>query len=174
MQKTSETSASCPPHRSSTPDLDAPRRGKNKTLAAWLACLGGTFGLHRFYLHGPGDLWGWLHPAPTLLGLWGLARLQTLGQDDRLAWLLLPLLGLQIAQTCLSAIVHGLQTPERWNARHNPRLAPDAAPGRTGWLTIGAVVCALMLGTIALMSALAFSFQRYYEDQARAGLELSQ
>ena len=28
---------------------------KNKTLATWLAFLGGPLGLHRFYLHGFGD-----------------------------------------------------------------------------------------------------------------------
>jgi hypothetical protein len=41
---------------------------KNKTLAAWLAFLGGPLGLHRFYLHGLGDPWGWLLPIPTALG----------------------------------------------------------------------------------------------------------
>ena len=37
---------------------------KNKTLAAWLAFVGGPLGLHRFYLHGPADLLGWLLPVP--------------------------------------------------------------------------------------------------------------
>ncbi len=147
---------------------------KSKTVAAWLALLGGPLGLHRFYLHGAGDPWGWLHPLPTALGLWGLQRVQTLGLDDRLSWLLLPLLGLQLAQTCLMAILYGLQPPERWNAGYNSRLAADDRAGHTGWSTIGAVVCALLLGATALMSALAFSFERYYQDQVRAGLELSQ
>jgi len=149
-------------------------RVKSKTVAAWLALLGGPLGLHRFYLHGAGDLWGWLHPLPTALGLWGLQRLQTLGLDDRLSWLLLPLLGLQLAQTCLVAILCGLQTPERWNACHNPGLAAEDSAGSTRWSTIAAIVCALLLGATALMSALAFSFERYYQDQVRAGLELSQ
>ena len=152
----------------------APLPAKSKTVAAWLAFVGGPFGLHRFYLHGRGDPWGWLHPLPTALGLWGLQRIETLGLDDRLCWLLLPLLGLQLAQTCLMAILYGLQTPERWNARHNPGLAPDNTAGGTRWSTIGAIVCALLLGATALMSALAFSFERYYQDQVRAGLELSQ
>ena len=30
--------------------------------------LGGSLGLHRFYLHGARDAWGWLHPWPTLVG----------------------------------------------------------------------------------------------------------
>jgi TM2 domain-containing membrane protein YozV len=41
---------------------------KNKTVAAWLAFLGGPLGLHRFYLHGLGDMLGWLLPIPTALG----------------------------------------------------------------------------------------------------------
>ena len=41
---------------------------KNKTLATWLTFFGGPLGLHRFYLKGLGDLWGWLLPLPTALG----------------------------------------------------------------------------------------------------------
>ena len=145
-----------------------PTPARHKTLAAWLAFVGGPMGLHRFYLHGWADLWGWLHPVPTALGLWGLERLQAQGQDDTLAWWLLPLLGFQIAQTCLTAILYALQTPAQWNARHNPTLGPEAAPGQTHWLTVGAIVCALMVGAVALMSGLALSIQRYYENEVRA------
>ena len=41
---------------------------KSKTLATWIALVGGSLGLHRFYLFGLRDAWGWLHPWPTLLG----------------------------------------------------------------------------------------------------------
>ena len=33
-------------------------RYRSKTLATWVAVIGGAFGLHRFYLHGRGDRWG--------------------------------------------------------------------------------------------------------------------
>lgn len=145
---------------------------RDKTLAAWLAFVGGPFGLHRFYLHGWSDLWGWLHPIPTALGLWGLERLQSQGVDDPLIWWLLPLLGLQVAQTCLTAILYALQTPAQWNARHNPTLPSEAAPGQTHWLTVGAIVCALMVGAVALMSGIAVTFQRYYESEIRAGQQV--
>ena len=49
---------------------------KNKTLAAWLAFVGGPLGLHRFYLHGLTDMLGWLLPIPTALGLYGIQRVQ--------------------------------------------------------------------------------------------------
>ena len=48
---------------------------RSKTLATWLAFLTGSLGLHRFYLHGLRDAWGWLHLPPTLLGLYGVSRM---------------------------------------------------------------------------------------------------
>ena len=39
---------------------------KNKTLAAWLAFLGGPLGLHRFYLKGWSDWLGWALWVPIL------------------------------------------------------------------------------------------------------------
>jgi len=147
---------------------------RHKTLASWLALTGGVFGWHRLYLYGWQDAWAWAHAIPTALGLWGVDRVLSHGQDDKLSWLLLPLLGLSIAVACLTAIVYALRTPEQWNTRHNPGLAPDATPGRTQWLTIGALVLALMWGTIGLMGGLAFGFQRYFEYQVEEGLKISQ
>ncbi|GAB4208333.1 MAG: hypothetical protein Fur0019_13960 [Tibeticola sp.] len=147
---------------------------KNKTLAAWLAFLGGPLGLHRFYLHGLGDWLGWLLPIPSALGLYGIERVFEYGQDDTLSWLLIPLLGFTIAGCALQAILFGLATPEKWNARYNPQSAPDAAPGRTGWLTIGAIATALLVGTAVLMASIAFGFQRYFEYQIEEAKKLSQ
>ena len=50
---------------------------KNKTLATLLALLGGPVGLHRFYLHGLRDRWGWFMPVPTLVGVAGVLRVRT-------------------------------------------------------------------------------------------------
>ncbi|MDP9107841.1 MAG: NINE protein, partial [Pseudomonadota bacterium] len=44
-------------------------RHKNKTLATLLAALTGVAGLHRFYLRGMHDRWGWLHVAAASAGL---------------------------------------------------------------------------------------------------------
>ena len=147
---------------------------KSKTLAAWIALLAGSFGLHRFYLHGLRDLWGWLHPWPTLLGIWGLLRMQQLGQDDRLAWALIPLAGLMVAQGALWAILYGLMPDERWNARFNPDAPSDAEAGGTRWATIFAIIIALMVGAGVLMASFAFSFQRYFEYQVEEGRRISQ
>jgi hypothetical protein len=149
-------------------------RTKNKTVAAWLACLAGGLGVHRLYLHGLGDMWAWVHAIPTALGLWGVDRVLTYGQDDKLSWLLLPLLGFSLAVACLTGIYYALQTPEKWNARHNPGLPADSRSGLTNFLTVFAMVFALMLGATAFMSGLAFSFQRYFEYQIEEGLKISQ
>lgn len=131
----------------------------SKTLATWIAVLGGTFGLHRIYLNGPRDVPGWLHLIPSTLGLFGVQRLREMGQDDRLGWLLAPLLGLMVAQAMLHAIVYGLTSDERWAARHGQPLQP------TGWGPVLGVIAALLLGATALMSSLAYGIQKLFEAQ---------
>lgn len=146
------------------------RRYRSKTLATWLALLTGALGGHRVYLHGWRDTWAWLHPAPTLLGLWGVTRVQALGQDDKLSWILLPILGLMVAQAALFAILYGLTPDERWDARHNPAVPVRA----TGWGPVLGVIAALMVGAGALMATIAFAGQRYFEWQVEAAKRLSQ
>ncbi|RYF54255.1 MAG: hypothetical protein EOO29_55440 [Comamonadaceae bacterium] len=147
---------------------------KNKTVAVWLAFVGGPLGLHRFYLHGLTDLLGWLLPIPTALGLYGIERVQRFGVDDQWSWVLIPLLGFTVAGCALTAIVYGLTTREKWNARFNRTAAEDAAAGGTNWFTIVAVALSLMLGTAVLMASIAFSFQRYFEYQIEEGRKISQ
>lgn len=145
---------------------------KSKTLAAWLAFLGGPVGLHRFYLHGLRDPAGWFLTIPTALGLYGIARVQQFGLDDRASWVLIPLLGFTIAGCCLMAIIYGLMTREAWNARYNGGADTDA--GGTRWATIFAVVLSLMIGAGVLMASIAFSFQRYFEAQVEEGRKISE
>ena len=147
---------------------------KNKTLAAWLALLGGPFGLHRFYLYGRSDMLAWLLPIPTALGLYGLERAQKYGLDDPLSWVLIPLLGLTISGCALTAIVYALTATEKWNARFNPKASADAAAGQTQWVTIGAVVLSLLIGATVLMSSIVFSFQHYFEFQIEEARKISQ
>ena len=96
------------------------------------------------------------------------------GQDDKLSWVLIPLLGFTVAASCLAAIVYALTDREKWNRQFNPRMPADAVAGGTNWLTIGALVFALLLGTVALMGSLAFTFQRYFEYQVEEGRKISQ
>jgi hypothetical protein len=146
---------------------------KNKTLAAWLAFVGGPLGLHRFYLHGLGDVAGWALPIPTALGLYGVERIQRYGLDDQWSWVLVPLLGFTIAGCALTAIVYGLTSREGWNARFNSSLREDAIAGATNWFTVGAMVLSLLIGASVLMASIAFSFQRYFEYQVEEGRKIS-
>lgn len=147
---------------------------KNKTLAAWLAFVGGPFGLHRFYLFGRTDWIGWLLPIPSLMGIYGILRARALGLDDPWSWVLIPLLGFTIAACSINALVYGLMSTEKWNHRFNPASPADARDGHTNWLTVGALVAALMVGTTVLMASLAFSFQHYFEYQVEQARQISQ
>ena len=147
---------------------------KNKTVATWLAFIGGPFGLHRFYLHGLHDWIGWLLPVPTLLGMYGIARARHFGLDDPWSWVLVPLVGLTFAACALTAIVYGLMTRERWNARYNAAAAEEDGAGGTNWFTIGAIVLSLMIGTGVLMATLAWSFYNYFNAQVEEGRRISQ
>ena len=138
--------------------MKAPR---SKSLATWLAVIGGTLGLHRFYLYGWRDLLGWLYPLPTLLGLAGVQRMRAFGQDDRVAWVLIPMLGLTISIAMLTAIVDGLTPDDKWAARHNPGQPPQP----TGWTPVLGVIVALLLGASVLMGTVAFGMQHFFEWQ---------
>ena len=147
---------------------------KNKTLAAWLALVGGPVGLHRFYLFGWSDTIGWLLPIPTAMGVWGFERVGQYGVDDVLSWWLIPAFGFSFAACALNAIVFGLMSAEGWNQRFNPEAPTDHSAGHTHWLTIGGVAIALLVGTAILMSSIVFSLQRYFEYQIREAQTLSQ
>lgn len=140
---------------------------KSKSLATWIALLGGSLGLHRFYLHGFRDPWGWLFFPPTLLGLYGVQRARDLGQDDGLSWVLIPILGVMLASTMLTAIVYGLTSDELWDARHNPALPVQ----RTAWMPILGAIVGLFVGAAVLMATVAYSGQRYFEHLAEGAAQ---
>ena len=138
--------------------VGAPR---SRAVATWLALVGGSLGAHRFYLHGRGDVWAWLHPLPTLVGAYGFWRMREFGVDDARGSLLVPLLGAMLVATMLQAIVYGLASDERWAARHG---AASAAVQR-GWLTYVGVVVALAVGASVAVATIAFTAQRYFESR---------
>jgi hypothetical protein len=150
------------PRRSRSGDRRSVARARSKTLATWLALLAGSLGAHRAYLHGPRDLWAWLHIPPTLVGLYGALRMRALGQDDSLGSMLVPLLGLMLAGSMLMAIIYGLTPDEAWNERWNPGQPAQ----RSGWVAILGVIVALALGATVLMATIAFTGQRLFEAMA--------
>jgi hypothetical protein len=106
--------------------------------------------------------------VPTGLGVYGLQRVADLGQDDHLAWLLVPVLGFTVAGTMLRAIVYGLMPDERWQARHGTGQAPS------GWPVVIGIVLALLVGATVLMATIAFSGQRFFEYQVEEARKISQ
>ena len=131
----------------------------SKTLATWAAVLGGFIGLHRFYLRGVRDPWGWLQAAASFVGLLGVQRMRTLGVDDGPAIVMVPWLGVALSAAMLAAIVHGLTPDERWAERHHPQHGPVP----TAWGPVLGVITALMLGATALMATVAFVAQHVFE-----------
>ena len=147
---------------------DAP----SKSLATWIAIVGGSLGLHHVYL-GRRRWLALLYPVPTLLGLVGVFRMRNLGQDDHASWILIPFVGVTISVGMLCAIVIGLTSDARWARRHVVAAAeadPDdeTPPGTvaTGWIPVLGVILALMLGGGVLMGTIAFSAQKFFEWQA--------
>ncbi len=133
---------------------------RSKTLATWITFLGGSIGLHRFYLHGLRDVWGWLYVWPTLIGLYGVLRMREIGLDDHLSWVLIPVLGLMLSGTMLRAILYGLMTDEQWQQRF-----PVSSPRPSGVLNVFGVLLALFTGSIVLISTIAFATQCYFQYQ---------
>ena len=103
---------------------------RSKTLATWLGVIAGALGAHASTCTARATPLAWLHLPPTLVGLCGAWRMHTLGQDDRLSWLLVPLLGVMLSISMLAAIVCALTPDARWDARYNPAFAPR--PTRLG------------------------------------------
>ncbi len=157
-----------------TPAKQIIRPMKNKSVVCWLSLLGGPFGLARFFMFGLRDSVGWALLFMSLLGLYGFERAQSFGLDDPLSWWLVPLLGLSIAISALHTLYWGLMSADNWNSLYNPATDVASASGNTGWLTVIALVLSLMLGTTALLSSLAYGFQRYFESQIEEAQKLSQ
>lgn len=142
-------------------------RSPSKTFATWLALLGGGLGLHQFYVRGLKHWAGWLHPVPTALGVLGVLRILSNGQDDALAPLLIPLGGLSLAAAMLTGIVFGLTPDEKWQARFGARSA-------SGWGAVIGVVLCLLIGAGVLMSTITYGLQRYFEIQVDEARKISQ
>ncbi|HEY8975781.1 MAG TPA: NINE protein [Burkholderiaceae bacterium] len=158
------------------PPLRDPADVRSKTAATWIALVGGSLGLHHFYLRGWRSALGWLYPIPTLVGLAGVVRMRNLGVDDHLAWALIPWLGLTITAAMLCAIVYGLTTDAKWARQHagdptrpvvqatreQDEDSPPPGLVHTGWGPVLGVILALMIGGGVLMGTIAFTVERLF------------
>jgi hypothetical protein len=123
---------------------------KNKTLAAFLAFLLGAAGLHRFYLKGMGDRWGWLHfaslPASGLL-------LATLPGQPLLVTVSPLVLSALIAS--IETFVIGLMADEKWDATWN---AGSSLKSDSRWPIAMLMVANLFYGATLLLTVIARAF----------------
>jgi hypothetical protein len=172
--ETPSAGAFVPAARAPAPAEEPP----SKTLATWIAVVGGSLGLHHVYLGGRRRWLAALYLPPTLVGLAGVVRMRELGVDDRLSWLLVPWLGVTISVGMMCAIVIGLTSDARWARRYSgvpaaaapaegeaDAEADESPPGLvpTGWGPVLGVILALMVGGGVLMGTIAFSVQKLFE-----------
>ncbi len=105
---------------------------RNKLVATLLAALGGTFGLHRFYLEGRHRWRPWLYPA--------------------FAWTLIPTFA-----GFIEALQFALTPDERWDARWNVGVSRTSD---TGWPVILIAVLTFFGAVTLLMTLLSFAIGR--------------
>lgn len=123
---------------------------KNKTLATFLSFLLGFAGVHRFYLHGLSDRWGWLHALSLPL----TAALLSANPELPLLMNTAPLV-LSMLIASIETFVLGLMPDEKWDARYNP------ASGQTSdsrWPIALMMVLNLFYGATLLLTVLARAF----------------
>ncbi len=109
-----------------------PSSFRNKTVAVLLAALGGTFGLHRFYLHGTRRPLPWLYVA--------------------FCWTLLPTFA-----GFIEALVFALMPDEKWDARWN---AGTGRTSTSNWFVILLAGLTFLGGATLLMTLIAFAIGR--------------
>ena len=108
-------------------------RFRNKTLTTLLAALGGTFGLHRFYLDGARRLLPWVYVA--------------------FSWTTIPTFA-----GFIEALRFAVTPDDRWDARWN---AGSATASRSGWPVIVIAVATMLGGVTLLMTLLSFAIGRF-------------
>ncbi|CDY73804.1 Probable transmembrane protein [Caballeronia glathei] len=164
------SSATQPPASNPSSERAVPRF-RSKTLAAALAFFFGSIGVHRFYLYGMRDKFGWAHIVGILLGAAGYMLLAATERASLLGWILAFPGAASLLAAFLSAIVYGLRPDAKWDAQFNAGTGKES---RSGWTVIFVVIFSLLIGAFLLMTGLALTFQTYFEGQVEAAKALSQ
>lgn len=123
---------------------------KSKALTTVLALFLGALGLHRFYLNGIKDSWGWLHVA----SLPASALLLVLHPE----WPLLAF-GAPMAASLLVASLEtfyiGLMADEKWDAKYNEE---SDLKTNSRWPIPAMMVLNLFYGATLLLTVIARTF----------------
>ena len=140
------------------PDIHMTITHKNKTLTTFIATVFGSIGLHRFYLNGGKDMWGWLHFVTLPLSI--LALMLWPAQQKMF---LLALLLISALIAILEALVTGLTPDERWDAEHN---AGSGKKSESSWLIAVILVFTVGAGAIGLIGTIARTFDLLFTGGA--------
>ncbi|KAF1044825.1 MAG: hypothetical protein GAK35_01613 [Herbaspirillum frisingense] len=135
-----------------------PVKHKNKTLATLIAAVLGGIGLHRFYLYGTRDRFGWLHILSIPLSL----ALMAAKPEAPQLFTGLPFV-ISVLCGCLEALVIGLTPDEKWDARHN---AGSGKQSESHWILAVIIVLTVGLGAMGLIALMARSFDLLFTGGA--------
>jgi len=75
-------------------------------------------------------------------------------------WALAVVGAVSLLAAFLTAIVYGLRSDDKWDARFN---ATSPRKSRSGWGAVFVVILSLFIGAMLLMGGLAIAFQTYFE-----------
>ncbi|MFZ6770294.1 hypothetical protein ACO0LM_24840 [Undibacterium sp. Di26W] len=131
---------------------------KNKALTTFLAAVFGSIGLHRFYLAGKKDKWGWLHFSSLPLSM--VIHYFYFGKPEIVQYS--PLL-ISFLAAILEALVMGLTSDEKWDARHNSKSGQTSD---STWPLALLLVLTLGVGAFVLIAAIARTFDLLYTGGA--------
>jgi hypothetical protein len=124
-----------------------PSTHRNKTFTTLLAAIVGGLGLHRFYLHGAKDQWGWLHLSSALLSL----SINSIGANQPEIFVWAPLI-VSILAGFIEALVLGLMPDDKWDAQHNRNSGRSS---NSSWPLALILVLTLGIGATALIAVIA-------------------
>ncbi|MCC7006092.1 MAG: TM2 domain-containing protein [Ottowia sp.] len=136
----------------------------SKTLAAILAALFGSFGLHRFYLYGWRDRYAWVHMPLGWAWMLGVYLLNVLTLQNVMGWVFVLGGAIGVLSGWVSALMYGLCPDVQWDTRHNPCSQKVSAHG---WGAIIVVVATLFIGTTIMMAGLAIGFEQIFYAQSQ-------
>lgn len=125
------------------------KRRINKTVATLLTTLTGFLGLHRFYMYGRRDFWGWVYLAGSVLYFFLVVghMPETPFANNYFALFPLP-----IYVSVIESLVIGLTPDEKWDAKHNPHVL---IPAQSAWPLAVILILTLFCGYTAFVTSIA-------------------
>lgn len=136
------------------------QKHKNKTFTTFLAALFGGLGVHRFYLKGGTDRLGLLHLC--CLPVAGIVYGVGAGRGVNPFWMLLPVL-VSYNAGFLEALILGLTSDERWDARFN---AGTQRSSESHWVLAVLLVGTALIGATVLIATISRLFDLLFTGGA--------